>query len=100
MNKNPYTWDDTKQNYLESNWKNLRLSELAKALNTHEKLVQIKRKKLLESLGIERAYFTTNSDNITILYKPKKSSIVRPPAEYSNRSPYGIASPGLAKRSH
>lgn len=89
-------WTNEMQAYLEANYRTSTIYEIAHHLGIGSTAVNVHRIKLFKKLNLKPMRITRR----TCENKPpeKKQSIVRPPAVYSNCSPYGIWQPGLAAR--
>ncbi len=83
----PTIWTNRMQAFLEENI-DMKITDIADLLQVSDSLVQHKRTEILRLKGFEK------SKPVTQLQQRINQ---RPKAVYSNRSPYGIASPGLEK---
>ena len=85
-------WTEEMQNYLEANVSVQDIASIATHLEISTAVVHRHRSILLKKMGV--TYLKINRGKPVELNK-KKLGFERPAANYSNRSPYGIAIPGL-----
>lgn len=86
-------WTDAMQSYMINNINNKSAAQIAMYFNISISVVNKKRNAYLKESGITREQFlpARKYEKIETTHK----SFQRAPAVYSNRSPYGFASPGL-----
>lgn len=86
-------WTDKMQSYMVEHLTTKSPAQIAMYFNISVSVVNVKRNEYLKIKGISRSEFLPQRSFEKI--EKTKLSFQRPAANYSNRSPYGIASPGL-----